>query len=73
MRTSPKFSNFFGKDPLQLVTPTMTHTIVTLRQVVGRSVVRDTSKLDENRQLGGGEQTDAAGSVPRKCNEEVTS
>lgn len=25
--------------------------------------MRDTSKLDENRQLGGGEQADAAGSV----------
>lgn len=34
--------------------------------------MRDTSKLDENRQLGGGEQTDAAGSVPGKCDKEVT-
>lgn len=36
--------------------------------------MRDTSKLDENRQPGsGGKQTDAAGSVPTKSNEEVTS
>lgn len=34
--------------------------------------MRDTSKLDENRQLGGGEQTDAAGSALDKCDKEVT-
>lgn len=34
--------------------------------------MRDTSKLDENRQLGGGEQTDAAASVLAKCDKEAT-
>lgn len=34
--------------------------------------MRDTSKLDENRQLGGGEQTDAAGSALGQCDKEAT-